>query len=68
MARNSEHNSNRSISYGIMDAFEAMGIVTAQEIAEPRELLERTVSMLTKMARAELNPRPRPRPRPRLRR
>jgi four helix bundle protein len=39
----------------IIDAFEALGIVTAQEIVEPRELLERTVSMLTKMALVEVN-------------
>jgi hypothetical protein len=36
-------------------AFEALGIVTGQEVPEPRELLERMVSMLTKMALAEVN-------------
>ncbi|WP_438044949.1 four helix bundle protein [Sorangium sp. So ce128] len=39
----------------IIDAFEALGLVTAQELVEPRELLERTVSMLTKMALSEVN-------------
>jgi hypothetical protein len=39
----------------IIDAFEALGLVTAQELVQPRELLERTVSMLTKMALAEVN-------------
>ncbi|WP_129356633.1 four helix bundle protein [Sorangium cellulosum] len=39
----------------ILDAFEALGLVTTQELVEPRELLERTVSMLTRMARVEGN-------------
>ncbi|WP_373372163.1 MULTISPECIES: four helix bundle protein [Sorangium] len=39
----------------ILDVFEALGLVTAQELVEPRELLERTVSMLTKMALSEVN-------------
>ena len=35
----------------IVDTFEALRFASSEELAEPRELLERVVSMLTKMAR-----------------
>ena len=35
----------------IVDALEALAFVSAVELAEPRELLERVVSMLTKLTR-----------------
>ena len=36
----------------ILDALEALGTVAAPDFAEPRELLERVVSMLTKLREA----------------
>ena len=36
----------------IIDAFEAMQLIAAADLAEPRELLERVVAMLTKLREA----------------
>ncbi|AUX19839.1 hypothetical protein SOCEGT47_002920 [Sorangium cellulosum] len=39
----------------ILDAFEVLGLAAGQELVEPREPLEKTGSMLTKRALAEVN-------------
>ena len=36
----------------ILDAFEAMQLIASADFAEPRELLERVVAMLTKLREA----------------
>jgi four helix bundle protein len=42
----------------IVDTFEALRFASPAELAEPRELLERVVSMLTKMTRPASSPQP----------